>query len=53
LADGFPIPDSYSDAEAAPLVCAGLIGYRSLGKAGDAKRIRVYGFGAAVLVPGI
>jgi propanol-preferring alcohol dehydrogenase len=37
----------YSDAEAAPLLCAGLIGYRSLVKAGDAHRIGIYGFGAA------
>jgi len=43
----FPIPDLYSDAEAAPLLCAGLIGYRSLVKAGDAHRIGIYGFGAA------
>jgi propanol-preferring alcohol dehydrogenase len=43
----FPIPASYSDAEAAPLLCAGLIGYRSLVKTGDAKRIGIYGFGAA------
>jgi propanol-preferring alcohol dehydrogenase len=43
----FPIPDSYTDAEAAPLLCAGLIGYRSLGKTGDARRIGIYGFGAA------
>jgi len=43
----FPVPDLYSDAEAAPLLCAGLIGYRSLVKAGDAKRIGLYGFGAA------
>jgi propanol-preferring alcohol dehydrogenase len=43
----FHIPDAYSDAEAAPLLCAGLIGYRSLGKTGDAKRIGIYGFGAA------
>ena len=35
----FPIPDSYSDAEAAPLLCAGLIGYRSLVKAGNGKRL--------------
>ena len=42
-----PIPVGYSDAEAAPLLCAGLIGYRSLVKAGDAKRIGIYGFGAA------
>ena len=43
----FPLPDFYSDAEAAPLLCAGLIGYRSLLKAGDAKRLGIYGFGAA------
>ena len=43
----FPIPDSYSDAEAAPLLCAGLIGYRSLVKTGNARRIGIYGFGAA------
>jgi len=43
----FPIPDSYADAEAAPLLCAGLIGYRSLRKTGDARRIGIYGFGAA------
>jgi propanol-preferring alcohol dehydrogenase len=43
----FPIPDVYGDAEAAPLLCAGLIGYRSLVKAGDGKRIGIYGFGAA------
>jgi propanol-preferring alcohol dehydrogenase len=43
----FPIPEPYSDAEAAPLLCAGLIGYRSLVKTGDAERIGIYGFGAA------
>jgi alcohol dehydrogenase, propanol-preferring len=43
----FPIPDSYGDAEAAPLLCAGLIGYRSLVKAGNGKRLGIYGFGAA------
>ncbi len=43
----FPIPASYSDAEAAPLLCAGLIGYRSLVKTGNAKRLGIYGFGAA------
>jgi len=41
------IPDGYSDAEAAPLLCAGLIGYRSLQKAGEAHRVGLYGFGAA------
>jgi propanol-preferring alcohol dehydrogenase len=43
----FAIPDSYSDGEAAPLMCAGLIGYRSLAKAGEGKRLGIYGFGAA------
>ena len=43
----FKIPDGYSDAEAAPLLCAGLIGYRSLRMCGDAKRLGIYGFGAA------
>lgn len=42
-----PIPESYSDAEAAPLLCAGLIGYRSLMRAGEARRLGLYGFGAA------
>jgi propanol-preferring alcohol dehydrogenase len=43
----FPIPEGYSDAEAAPLLCAGLIGYRSLKFAGPGKRLGIYGFGAA------
>lgn len=43
----FALPDSYGDAEAAPLLCAGLIGYRALVAAGDAQRIGIYGFGAA------
>lgn len=43
----FPLPKAYTDAEAAPLLCAGLIGYRALVAAGDAKRIGIYGFGAA------
>ncbi|MGB9151685.1 MAG: zinc-dependent alcohol dehydrogenase family protein [Alphaproteobacteria bacterium] len=43
----FAIPENYTDAEAAPLLCAGLIGYRSLLKAGDGKNIGIYGFGAA------
>jgi len=43
----FSIPNGYSDAEAAPLMCAGLIGYRSLVKAGNARRLGIYGFGAA------
>jgi len=42
-----PIPDAYSDTEAAPLLCAGLIGFRSLAKTGKARRIGIYGFGAA------
>jgi propanol-preferring alcohol dehydrogenase len=43
----FQLPDAYSDAEAAPLLCAGLIGYRSLRMTGEAKRLAIYGFGAA------
>ncbi len=43
----FPIPDGYGDVEAAPLLCAGLIGYRALRAAGDARRLGLYGFGAA------
>ncbi len=43
----FPIHGGYSDAEAAPLLCAGLIGYRSLKLAGEAERLGLYGFGAA------
>ncbi len=43
----FPIHGDYSDAEAAPLLCAGLIGYRSLRMAGEAVRLGIYGFGAA------
>jgi propanol-preferring alcohol dehydrogenase len=43
----FPIPAAYSEAEAAPLLCAGLIGYRSLVMAGDSRRLGIYGFGAA------
>ena len=44
----FPIEgDHYTDAEAAPLLCAGLIGYRALRMAGDARRLGLYGFGAA------
>jgi propanol-preferring alcohol dehydrogenase len=42
-----PLPDGYSDAEAAPLLCAGLIGHRALVAAGDAARLGLYGFGAA------
>lgn len=43
----FPIPSDYSDTEAAPLLCAGLIGYRSLVMSGDAETLGLYGFGAA------
>ena len=43
----FSLPASYSDAQAAPLLCAGLIGYRSLVMAGDARRLGIYGFGGA------
>ncbi len=43
----FPIPETYSDMEAAPLLCAGLIGFRALRMAGDARRLGLYGFGAA------
>ena len=43
----FALPPGYSDVEAAPLLCAGLIGYRSLAMAGDARRLGIYGFGAA------
>lgn len=41
------IPDGYGDVEAAPLLCAGLIGYRSLKMAGECERLGIYGFGAA------
>ena len=41
----FPLPDDYGDIQAAPLLCAGLIGYRTLRFAGDAERIGIYGFG--------
>ncbi len=41
------IPESYADLQAAPLLCAGLIGYRALRMAGDAERIGLYGFGAS------
>jgi propanol-preferring alcohol dehydrogenase len=43
----FPIPDGYTDVEAAPLLCAGLIGYRSLRLCGDPERLGLYGFGAS------
>jgi propanol-preferring alcohol dehydrogenase len=43
----FPLPENYSDASLAPLLCAGLIGWRSLVRAGSAQHIGLYGFGAA------
>jgi len=43
----FRVPDAYADEQAAPLLCAGLIGYRSLRLAGDAESIGLYGFGAS------
>jgi propanol-preferring alcohol dehydrogenase len=43
----FPIPSGFDDVAAAPLLCAGLIGYRTLRMAGEAERIGIYGFGAA------
>jgi propanol-preferring alcohol dehydrogenase len=42
-----PVPAGIDDIHAAPLLCAGLIGYRALGMCGDARRIGLYGFGAA------
>ena len=43
----FPLPAGYPDLQAAPLLCAGLIGFRTLRLAGDAERVGLYGFGAA------
>jgi propanol-preferring alcohol dehydrogenase len=43
----FHLPDRYADVEVAPLLCAGLIGYRSYRKTGDARRVGIYGFGNA------
>jgi alcohol dehydrogenase, propanol-preferring len=43
----FPLPDAYDDEHAAPLLCAGLIGYRAYRMAGDGRRLGLYGFGAA------
>jgi propanol-preferring alcohol dehydrogenase len=43
----FPLPEGYSDVQAAPLLCAGLIGWRALSAAGDAERLGLYGFGAS------
>lgn len=53
IADGrfcFKLPQEYSDTEAAPLLCAGLIGYRSYKKTGEAKRLGLYGFGASASI---
>ena len=43
----FPLPDSYSDEHAAPLLCAGLIGYRALRRAGEGSPLGLYGFGSS------
>jgi propanol-preferring alcohol dehydrogenase len=43
----FPIPDPYTDEHAAPLLCSGLIGYRSLRLAGEGERLGMYGFGSS------
>jgi propanol-preferring alcohol dehydrogenase len=43
----FRLPDQYSDVDAAPLLCAGMLGYRSYRKTGDARRLGIYGFGNA------
>jgi propanol-preferring alcohol dehydrogenase len=43
----FPLPGGLSDVDTAPLLCAGLIGYRALRMAGDAERLGLYGFGAS------
>jgi alcohol dehydrogenase, propanol-preferring len=43
----FPVPEGYDDLQAAPLLCAGLIGYRALRLAGDPERLGLYGFGAS------
>jgi len=43
----FPLPEGYDDLHAAPLLCAGLIGYRAYRMAGDGVRVGIYGFGAA------
>ena len=50
VADGrycFPLPGGYGDLDAAPLLCAGLIGHRALRMTGDAERLGLYGFGAS------
>ena len=45
-----PIPNIYSEVEAAPLLCAGMIGFRSLKKTGSANRLGIFGFGAAAVL---
>jgi alcohol dehydrogenase, propanol-preferring len=49
----FHLPNEYNDVEAAPLLCAGMLGYRSYRKTGDAHRLGVYGFGNAAHVIGL
>jgi propanol-preferring alcohol dehydrogenase len=44
------IPDTYTDVDAAPLLCAGIIGFRSLRKTGDSHRLGIFGFGAAAVL---
>jgi alcohol dehydrogenase, propanol-preferring len=46
----FPLPDTYSDLHVAPLLCAGLIGYRALRMAGDGERLGLYGFGSSAQI---
>ncbi|HEY9467698.1 MAG TPA: zinc-dependent alcohol dehydrogenase family protein [Vicinamibacterales bacterium] len=46
----YPLPDAYDDVHAAPLLCAGLIGYRAYRMAGEGSRLGIYGFGAAAHV---
>src|SRR5689334_3822609 len=46
----FPIPDEYTAEEAAPLLCAGMIGYRAYRMTGEAKRVGFYGFGSAARI---
>ncbi len=46
----FPIPEGYSDLQAAPLLCAGVIGYRSYRMTGDAQKLGFYGFGSAARI---
>jgi propanol-preferring alcohol dehydrogenase len=48
----FRLPDQYNDVDIAPLLCAGMLGYRSLSKTGDAHRLGIYGFGNAARLIG-